>query len=99
MGETGITALNFIYMLPVPFRYMILALQNKIVCQFDQNPGISLDKKFVSVTGNTVDRAGDIITYEFTVENTGNTTLTNVKLSDYFENNKVHGCAHVVLRR
>lgn len=50
-------------------------------------PKIYLDKYVASV--GSVDFAGDVVTYGFTVTNTGNIALTNVNLADYFENNIV----------
>ncbi len=45
----------------------------------DSAPGISLDKKAGTPTGNT---AGSTITYTFTVTNTGNVTLDPVAVTD-----------------
>jgi uncharacterized repeat protein (TIGR01451 family) len=44
-----------------------------------QNPAISIVK---SASPGTVHAAGDVITYSFTVTNTGNTTLTGIAVSD-----------------
>ena len=41
--------------------------------------GVTLDKV---ATPKTVTKAGDVVTYTFTVTNTGNTTLTNVAVTD-----------------
>ncbi|TLP77232.1 DUF11 domain-containing protein, partial [Maribacter sp. ACAM166] len=49
------------------------------VTTLDQNPGIALVKSaVVSGTGTL----GDVITYIFTIENTGDTTLNNVIITD-----------------
>ncbi|MGI9602023.1 MAG: DUF7507 domain-containing protein, partial [Acidimicrobiales bacterium] len=52
----------------------------------DQTPGISVAKAITDVDGEgagaSVDEAGDTISYEITTSNTGNTTLTNVTVSD-----------------
>ncbi|WP_277602621.1 DUF7507 domain-containing protein [Macrococcus armenti] len=45
----------------------------------DGKPGINLDK---STETTSVSNVGDVITYNFTVTNTGDTTLTNVKVND-----------------
>jgi large repetitive protein len=44
-----------------------------------QNPSLTLTK---SAAPTTVTAAGDVITYTFSVQNTGNVTLTNLTLSD-----------------
>ncbi|WP_198672940.1 DUF7507 domain-containing protein, partial [Algoriphagus litoralis] len=44
-----------------------------------QTPKISLKKEALT---NGYDTAGDIIEYEFTIRNTGNVTLSNVRISD-----------------
>jgi uncharacterized repeat protein (TIGR01451 family) len=50
------------------------------------NPALDLEKTVTSVTGGTVDgkvnSVGDVINYGFSVENTGNITLTGLQLSD-----------------
>ncbi|TXE18566.1 DUF3494 domain-containing protein [Psychroserpens burtonensis] len=58
------------------------------VTTLTQNPAIALVKSaVVSGTGTL----GDIITYTFTVENTGNTTLTNVTVTDPMEGLTITG--------
>lgn len=47
-----------------------------------QSPAITLDKAYTT-SGNPLGAvAGDVFTYTFTITNTGNTTLTNVTLTD-----------------
>ncbi len=50
----------------------------------DPDPGIALAKSgsLVDADGDGTDSAGDIITYTFTVENTGNVTLDPVAVTD-----------------
>ena len=55
----------------------------------DRSPAIAIDKTVVSVTnldgtdgGGVIDAAGDVVTYSIEVENTGNTTLTGVTITD-----------------
>ncbi|CUR54165.1 hypothetical protein NOCA2130005 [metagenome] len=51
----------------------------------DQVPGLTLDKRVASVTdvnGNGVTDAGDKISYEFELTNTGTVTLTDLQVSD-----------------
>ncbi|MCA0911406.1 DUF11 domain-containing protein, partial [Qipengyuania gaetbuli] len=52
----------------------------------DCDPVLSIDKVVIDVDGDgaegTIDAAGDIVTYEVTVTNDGNVTLTGVKVSD-----------------
>ncbi|MCW1427789.1 DUF11 domain-containing protein [Novosphingobium sp. JCM 18896] len=53
------------------------------------DPKLAIEKKFTSVTGGNLndkaDRAGDVINYHVTIENTGNVSLTGVALSDLLE--------------
>jgi len=44
-----------------------------------QDPSMTFDKR---ATSSTFTNAGDVLTYEFDVENTGNVTITSVSVSD-----------------
>jgi len=52
---------------------------NETIATEDPRYGLTIDK---SAVPNTVSTVGDIITYTFTVENIGNTTLTGVTITD-----------------
>jgi len=61
------------------------SLPDSTVTPVAQTPGLSLDKKVASVTdvnGNSKTDAGDIINWTFDLTNTGDVTLTNVKVND-----------------
>jgi uncharacterized repeat protein (TIGR01451 family) len=45
------------------------------------NPALNIIKD-ASVPGGTADKAGEVISYTITVQNTGNTTLTGVTVTD-----------------
>ena len=47
-----------------------------LICQ---SPSIAIEK---TASQSSYDQAGEVITYTFTVENTGNVTLSNVKVTD-----------------
>ncbi|WP_141343336.1 DUF11 domain-containing protein [Bradyrhizobium sp. USDA 3458] len=51
----------------------------------DYKPSVDLTKTVLSVTGGHADHVGDVITYQITVENTGDVTLTGVKVTDALE--------------
>ena len=54
------------------------------VTPFNQNPGIAIIKSgtFNDENGDTFAQVGETISYAFTVENTGDVTLTNVTVTD-----------------
>ncbi|WP_414052100.1 DUF7507 domain-containing protein [Macrococcus animalis] len=52
---------------------------DEVIVTPDGKPGINLDK---STAVDNVSKAGDIIDYQFKVTNTGDTTLTNVTITD-----------------
>ena len=49
------------------------------IVELPQKPGLSIDK---SATSSTYSKVGDIITYTFTITNTGNITLSNISVED-----------------
>lgn len=51
----------------------------------DYKPAVDLTKTVLSVTGGHADHVGDVITYQITVENTGDVTLTGIKVTDALE--------------
>jgi gliding motility-associated-like protein/uncharacterized repeat protein (TIGR01451 family) len=57
----------------------VVSADAQAVANAVQTPAISLSK---TVTPGTYDQAGDILTYQLTVENTGNVTLTDVTITD-----------------
>ena len=54
------------------------------IVEIEQEPAIVITKDgtYVDADGNGVASVGDVINYVFTVENTGNVTLTNVTVTD-----------------
>jgi hypothetical protein len=58
-----------------------------------REPSMTFDKKVASIknadgsndSDGLVDTAGDVINYEFVLKNTGNVALTNVQVTDQFE--------------
>ncbi|MEI2422217.1 hypothetical protein V6O07_18195, partial [Arthrospira platensis SPKY2] len=53
----------------------------------DQNPGLTIAKSATQINGGVpvpfaYNAVGDVITYEFTVTNTGNVELTDVTVND-----------------
>ncbi|WP_025031918.1 DUF7507 domain-containing protein [Bradyrhizobium sp. DOA9] len=54
-----------------------------------RNPALNVTKTVHDVDGNTttkvVDKAGDVVNYTITVENTGNVTLTGITVTDQVE--------------
>jgi uncharacterized repeat protein (TIGR01451 family) len=52
-----------------------------IISTFEQTPSIELIKR-ADVNDNEISRVGDKINYTFEITNTGNTTLTNVSITD-----------------
>jgi LPXTG-site transpeptidase (sortase) family protein len=50
-----------------------------VTVNFSSNPALTLTK---TANPTSVSAAGDIVTYTFSVQNTGNVTLTNITLSD-----------------
>jgi hypothetical protein len=50
-----------------------------VTCQPPANDGLTLDK---TATPNTFTQVGDVITYSYTVTNTGTTTINNITVTD-----------------
>ena len=50
-------------------------------CRWGGTPALNITKD-ASVPGGTADAAGEVISYTITVENTGNTTLIGVAVTD-----------------
>jgi large repetitive protein len=53
--------------------------EDSVTVNFTQAPGLTLTK---TATPSTITVVGDVVTYTFSAQNTGNVTLTNITLSD-----------------
>ena len=55
--------------------------EDDAVTQFESNPGLSIVKS-ITPMDDTITVAGQVLSYEFEVTNTGNTTIDNIVVSD-----------------